>query len=336
MEKKPLLSICIPTYNRDKFLDEAIESVISQITKDIKDKVELCISDNASTDNTDKVIEKWKLRSPINIIYHKNKDNLGADRNYLKVIEIANGEYCWFLGSDDRIENDGLKYVLTMIENYMDIDIFILYRRGYNFTFSNPIKLNFDPLSSLNENKIFDPVLELGNYAYMIGYISVLCFRRNLWKKIENCEEFIGSAYVHVCKILSMIKSGAKVMFLKRPVVGWRSENDSFLQANYYKRLKLDIEGYSSIASFVFGKNSNEFKSLINNIISTLFNPFRISATVARINFKERIKLLYLMFKYGYYKSFKFYYFTFPFFFVPKHLHFLLRKIKRKLKGEPN
>jgi len=66
------LSICIPTYNRAAFLGEALDSVIRQAT----DEVEIVVSDNASTDNTEALVREYQARFP-RIRYHKNPGKSG-------------------------------------------------------------------------------------------------------------------------------------------------------------------------------------------------------------------------------------------------------------------
>ncbi|MDR3150214.1 MAG: glycosyltransferase [Candidatus Peribacteria bacterium] len=69
------LSICIPTYNREKFLPDALNSILKQINDNNKDKIEICISDNASEDNTKELINGFQKKSIIPIIYHRNDIN---------------------------------------------------------------------------------------------------------------------------------------------------------------------------------------------------------------------------------------------------------------------
>ena len=56
---KPLLSICVPTYNREIYLQECLDSIISQDSFD-EDTIEIIISDNASTDGTQSLIKKYQ------------------------------------------------------------------------------------------------------------------------------------------------------------------------------------------------------------------------------------------------------------------------------------
>jgi glycosyltransferase involved in cell wall biosynthesis len=79
--KSPLLSICIPTYNREKYLQECLESIVHQEGFNIND-IEIVISDNASQDGTTKLVESFKQKYP-NIQYFRNAENIGAIRNVL-------------------------------------------------------------------------------------------------------------------------------------------------------------------------------------------------------------------------------------------------------------
>jgi abequosyltransferase len=89
-EKKPLLSICIPTYNRRPYLEKTVSAIISDPCFG-SDDVELVISDNASSDDTRKVIEDLAEKNP-RIRYFRNDENI-HDRNFPKSIELAKGTY---------------------------------------------------------------------------------------------------------------------------------------------------------------------------------------------------------------------------------------------------
>lgn len=91
------LSICIPTHNRAGFLDEAIASIASQVSDDMVGAVELCISDNASLDNTEQLVDSWRQRLKIPIMYRKNERNLGADANYLAASRWRKANFAGFL-----------------------------------------------------------------------------------------------------------------------------------------------------------------------------------------------------------------------------------------------
>lgn len=74
------LSMCIPTYNRASYIGEAIHSIIIQLEDEFKDKVEIIISDNGSTDNTEEIVGIYqKIHS--NIKYYRHDKNMGYECN---------------------------------------------------------------------------------------------------------------------------------------------------------------------------------------------------------------------------------------------------------------
>lgn len=94
MKKKPLISIVTPTYNRSKFLPEAIDSVLGQTY----DNFELLIIDDGSTDDTRVLIEAYQKDPRIRYFYQSNQGQSVA-RN--KGIAESSGEFICFLDSDN-------------------------------------------------------------------------------------------------------------------------------------------------------------------------------------------------------------------------------------------
>lgn len=112
---KPLLSICIPTYNRAEYLKKSIESIICQDEFQNK-KVEIVIADNASTDDTEVIVGEYTKRYD-NILYYPNEKNIGND-NFPFVLSKGNGELKR-LCNDTLYFNDGsLKYICDIVDDY--------------------------------------------------------------------------------------------------------------------------------------------------------------------------------------------------------------------------
>ncbi|EDQ3425490.1 glycosyltransferase family 2 protein, partial [Salmonella enterica subsp. enterica serovar 4,[5],12:i:-] len=70
-----LISFCIPTYNRKEYLEELLNSINNQEKFNLD--IEICISDNASTDGTEEMIDVWRNNYNFPIIYRRNSVNLG-------------------------------------------------------------------------------------------------------------------------------------------------------------------------------------------------------------------------------------------------------------------
>ena len=78
------LSICIPTFNRARYLKNCLQSIISIKKPSLLD-FQICISDNGSTDNTTEIVEQAK--GTFKIKYHRNNNNIGISKN-LSLIHI--------------------------------------------------------------------------------------------------------------------------------------------------------------------------------------------------------------------------------------------------------
>jgi glycosyltransferase involved in cell wall biosynthesis len=93
---KSRVSIGLPVYNGENYLEAALDSILSQTYTDF----ELIISDNASTDRTQEICRTYMARDQ-RIRYHRNKENVGAAKNYNLVFAMTSGEYFKWLSHDD-------------------------------------------------------------------------------------------------------------------------------------------------------------------------------------------------------------------------------------------
>jgi glycosyltransferase involved in cell wall biosynthesis len=113
----PKFSVIIITYNREKLLPRALQSLIDQTETDW----EAWVVDDGSTDNTKNVVDEWRAKYPkINYVYQKNTGEAGA-RN--KGINLARAEYITFLDSDDAFEPNHLAVRKEILANNPNIDL---------------------------------------------------------------------------------------------------------------------------------------------------------------------------------------------------------------------
>lgn len=117
MNSIPTVSVLIPTYNAALFIEEAIDSVLMQTFTDF----EIIVLDNQSTDNIDEVIKKY-LYDP-RFSYYKNKTNIGAMRNFNKVLDFARGKYVKFLCADDKLHPQLLEKFVSIMETYPNVSL---------------------------------------------------------------------------------------------------------------------------------------------------------------------------------------------------------------------
>jgi len=115
-EVKPIISFTIPTWNRAKELRECLDSIIPQILES-NERVEIVISDNASTDDTSEIAKEYLGKYDF-VRYFRNSENLGFDLNLISAVEKADGEYVWLFSDDDWLANGALEEIIHIISTY--------------------------------------------------------------------------------------------------------------------------------------------------------------------------------------------------------------------------
>jgi len=113
---QPLLSICIPTYNRCEILRQVLTSYSKN--NEFDETVELVISDNASTDDTEIICREFANRIN-NIRYFRNESNI-KDENFSKVISLGTGEYRKLMNDCVYLDEDGLRYIKHCIRKHLN------------------------------------------------------------------------------------------------------------------------------------------------------------------------------------------------------------------------
>ena len=107
----PLVSICIPTYNRAGQLERAMSSAMQQDYG----KLEIIVVDNASTDDTAAIVRRCQQLDS-RIAYKANESNIGAVNNFNTAISFANGDYVMWLADDDWIDSH---YISTCMDELL-------------------------------------------------------------------------------------------------------------------------------------------------------------------------------------------------------------------------
>lgn len=115
---KKEITVTIPVFNGEKYILEALQSIINQTIK--IDHIIIC--DNHSTDNTVKIVEKFKSEyKDWDIQLHINNVNLGNMRNYNKCMELCHSDYLLILSSDDKLKPDTIEKQVHFLEEHPEI-----------------------------------------------------------------------------------------------------------------------------------------------------------------------------------------------------------------------
>lgn len=320
------LSFCIPTYNRVACLKRLLDSILEQ--KPGPSQVEICISDNASEDHTSVLVSEYQQRYPA-IVYHRFLSNQGFDRNCLKAIDIAHGEYCWLMGSDDIIEPGAIRSVLDRLDQYPNLSGLSVNVKGYTPDLKKEIYVRqLFPLDVPDQlfcgsRQIFSALVT------QLGFMSAQIVKKTFWQEVlakESVEPFC-TGYIHVFIIGRIILNHPTWLYLSERCVGFRTENDLTLLRNRYRRLELDLENYEKIAAALLGAGTGEYRRWMSDICKV-----HIRSAVLGIKFhasaSDSAKAFWLCLRYCcFYPAFWLH--VAPYFFMPACLLKGLRLINR-------
>lgn len=228
----PLLTIAIPTYNRSRFLENALHHLYIQI-KDRDFPIEIIVSDNCSTDNTSDVVNDF-LGKGLPIRYIKNKENKGADFNVAQCFSEATGKYVVAFGDDDVLFNGSIEQILK-----------ILSQGEYGMVYLSPLALKeYTPESQsagfeVVEFETFnDPAEYFKKVSYYITFISANIVNRKFVNEI-NIYDGVGTNLVQIPLFCHAIFHSVYNIHVKTKFVG-----------------AADVENSGGYSIFeVFGKN---------------------------------------------------------------------------------
>ena len=113
----PKVSVIVPVYNVENYLKECLDSIVNQTLKDI----EIILINDASTDSSLSICQEYSNNDDRVLIINNEKNlNAGVSRN--NGLSIAQGEYIYFMDSDDFLELNALEKVINIMEKTIDID----------------------------------------------------------------------------------------------------------------------------------------------------------------------------------------------------------------------
>lgn len=251
---KKLLTIAIPTYNRENYLDLCLQSICNE-TKNYSDMIEILVSDNCSEDNTYQVVNKY-IQDGNEIIYIKNTENIGMDGNFLQCLEKSSSDYFLMIGDDDILLDGSIEKIIKCI---LSDEYGVIYLNNYSFK---------EDYKSHKKNKNFnnsfvvykDKEKFILDINIMLTFISGNIVNKKYLENIDKAK-FLDSKIIQFYWYLTAIFKAEKNLIINDYCVAGKSENSG---------------GYSVCK--VFGVNLmlilNVFNS--NEITGKILNKFKM------------------------------------------------------------
>ena len=152
MYKNPLVSICIPSYNRPKELKRLLESIDTKLLNDVQ--IVICEDKAPKRAEVRTVVEEFIKQTRYDVKYIENHENLGHGGNLRECIKQAEGEYVIYMGDDDMFIPEAFDNFFSFLKEHKDC--------GYILRSSRQLLSNgkFEYFKYYNEDKVFSPGIE--------------------------------------------------------------------------------------------------------------------------------------------------------------------------------
>lgn len=319
----PLITIAIPTYNRSRYLKCLLDSLAPQLKShgnDI-DLVELLVSDNASSDETQAILEDFRHQG---LIFRsiRNPTNLGADGNIAQCFTEASGQYVWIVGDDDIVLPGGIRFIVDL-----------LLRDEFDIVHLRSRPLTGDP--AVDQICVPSPRIEVIDDArtftlrthVFLTFITgnIINKKRVAGRSHQPFSELIGTSLVQLGWTYPALREFRRGMCILDPIITASADARG---------------GYPLIT--VFGTNLKRItetwlvepaltRIVLNGTLQVFFPPFVLSMRLGNGSFEEAkyADLLHSLFS----NKYRYYFFIYPLLRLPPTLartwFFLCRVINR-------
>lgn len=181
----PTVSIGLPVFNGENYLEETLDSILSQTYQDF----ELIISDNASTDKTQRICQAYATKDD-RIHYYRNKINLGASRNFNRVFELSRGKYFRWVSHDDVLAPEFLLRCVNVLDS--DSSIVLCYSKAGCINEHSKLVGSYDYIGRFDSQKPNERFGDLISMRYPSWIIIFGLIRSNSLKNTQLFGDYIG------------------------------------------------------------------------------------------------------------------------------------------------
>lgn len=324
--KDILLTVGIPTFNGQAYLPQAIESVLSQLNESNSAEVEIIVSDNASTDDTEQIVKKFVNAYANTIKYFKNEVNVGFDRNVDCLFRKAAGQYVYVLGDDDYLSSNAIDRILSVIKRGVDYGVLLL-----NIGFLHIPTDTELPVTVIDSELEFQNKDEFFLWSkWKTAAISSIVIRKQDWLCV-SLDQYMGNQWIHISALIEVMAINGRAYVFPDKMVTVRVGNARW--SNNGNQLKLGLIHLKVISKMLeLGYKPETFQNFVNDRFN---NNLKDIILLSPVSFNERIKIASLM-KLFFRARFTFWFLHLPALFLFSYPFLILKplalSIKRKLK----
>ena len=262
VKRMPKVSVIIPVYNVEEYLRECLDSVVNQTLRDI----EIICVDDGSTDSSLDILKEYAAKDNRFTILEQSNKGAGAARN--KGLDIAKGEYLYFLDSDDYIDICCLEKLYNKITNE-NADICLCKRKVYNETL-NTTQIDHQSLNfNMLPNKEVFSFLDIPDRIFQICIIGVFVklYRKNLIDKNNIKFQEIKTTNDIFFNYAALL-SAERITCINDALITYRQNRNNCLTLQRGSSLSCVKQAYNALISFC--KQKNIFDLVVKYLIEIL------------------------------------------------------------------
>ena len=292
------ISVCMCTFNGEKYINEQLNSIISQTVK----PHEIIVFDDCSQDNTLKIINSYKNNNKdITWIIHSNSSNIGWKENFKKALDKATGDVIFLCDQDDIWKETKIEDMVHLMNQNKHIDVLVC---------DYEIKTDDNPITNLKNDNNSKKYFQLRKKSFLLftRYPGCsYCMRREI---LDDFNQIWKKEFPHDAIIWKIGYLRKSLYLLNNKEMYWRRH----INAATNKRIKIFssenvIEHYNTIllykeycnAMYRLDNISKRNKLILNKICKMLELRLKLYRE------KSFICFIQLVFYIGYYASFKSY-----------------------------
>jgi len=284
-----LVSIVIPVYNVEQYLNECVDSVIQQTYKNI----EIILVDDASPDNCPRICDEYVEKDSRIRVIHKPNGGLSDARN--AGLAIAKGEYIYFLDSDDYIEADAIEALIKETAHY-SADVVFFDASVFSDTQISNYLVDFYMRRGLYANPLkgIDMLEQLLRYNEYRSAVPLLFIRRDILIK-NNLSFYKGILYEDELFTFMLFLQSKVVVHLAEPLYNRRVRENSIMsgkiKAHNFKSIILVASEMVSIYLSTSDSNNREIiKACISRILLSVKSVYHRLSTKDKLALNNELK----------------------------------------------
>ncbi len=280
----PLISVIVPVYKVEKFLDRCVESIISQTYKNI----EIILVDDGSPDNCGKMCDLWAEKDSRIKVIHKDNGGLSDARNF--GTEASGGEYIAFIDSDDYILPEYLQHLYdNLVAHNVDISCC-----GLKEVFGMERLTYFPETNTENDVEIITgkdacfKMYQRGYEVYLVVAWAKL-FRRSLIKSIPFP---VGRLHEDEATLYKILYESKAIVLSKQKLYCYYQNINSIMHSNVKKRLKNILTTFDERIAFFKSRNELELQNQASDKLVRIQIKEHYNDSQSRFS-KEEVKFFF-------------------------------------------